>query len=68
MCTHDVTCSLAPVLPPQVYRPIAARGSSMYFLIRDLSALNHMYQTSLSMFLQLFKRALASVSVLSSET
>lgn len=41
-----------------MYRPIAARGSAMYFLIRDLAALNNMYATSLAVFLQLFRRAL----------
>ena len=45
----------------QVYRPVAQRGSSMYFLIRDLAALNHMYQFSLGTFLMLFKRALDQV-------
>lgn len=33
----------------------------MYFLIRDLAALNNMYQTSLAVFLQLFKKALDAV-------
>ncbi|KAJ9505746.1 hypothetical protein QJQ45_029247, partial [Haematococcus lacustris] len=42
----------------EVYRPVAQRGSSMYFLMRDLSALNHMYQFSLGVFLALFRRAL----------
>ena len=40
------------------YRPIAARGSKMFFLTRDLKALNHMYQFSLNSFIVLFKRAL----------
>ncbi|GLI62890.1 cytoplasmic dynein 1b heavy chain [Volvox africanus] len=42
----------------EVYRPIAARGSVMYFLLLDLQALNHMYTFSLSVFLSLFRKAL----------
>lgn len=33
----------------------------MYFLIKDLSAINHMYQFSLASFLTLFKAALGQV-------
>ena len=40
------------------YRPIAAQGSKLYFLMRDLRALNHMYQFSLNSFILLFKKAL----------
>ena len=40
------------------YRPIAAQGSKMFFLTRDLRALNHMYQFSLNSFIGLFKKAL----------
>mmetsp|Transcript_33539 Transcript_33539/g.74227 ORF Transcript_33539/g.74227 Transcript_33539/m.74227 type:complete len:2007 (+) Transcript_33539:3-6023(+) len=42
-----------------VYRPIAQRGSVMYFLIKDLATVNHMYQFSLGVFLTLFRKALA---------
>nr|ADI46936.1 DHC1bm [Volvox carteri f. nagariensis] len=42
----------------EVYRPIAARGSVMYFLLADLQALNRMYTFSLSVFLDLFRKAL----------
>nr|BCL66104.1 cytoplasmic dynein 1b heavy chain [Volvox africanus] len=42
----------------EVYRPIASRGSVMYFLLADLQALNQMYTFSLSMFLGLFRKAL----------
>jgi dynein heavy chain 2 len=28
------------------YAPIAQRGSTMYFLVRDLAAINHMYQVT----------------------
>jgi hypothetical protein len=34
----------------------------MYFLIKDLSTINHMYQFSLASFLVLFKGALSQVS------
>lgn len=44
------------------YRPIAARGSAMYFLIKDLATINHMYQFSLGSFLTLFKKALSQDS------
>jgi hypothetical protein len=41
-----------------VYRPMAQKGSVMFFLIRDLIPINHMYQFSLAMFLNLFRGAL----------
>ncbi|MEW5298927.1 MAG: hypothetical protein WDW36_001997 [Sanguina aurantia] len=46
----------------EVYRPVAARGSMMFFTLRDLAAVNHMYQFSLAVFLSLFKRALSETS------
>lgn len=44
-----------------MYRPIANRGSTMYFLIKDLCTVNHMYQFSLAAFLMLFRKALSQV-------
>lgn len=40
------------------YRPIATRGSVLYFSIVDASAMNPMYQTSLTQFLELFNRGM----------
>lgn len=45
-----------------VYRPLASTGSTIFFLVRSLIALSHMYQFSLGMYLNLFSSTLAELS------
>lgn len=40
------------------YRPIATRGSLIYFVINQLSVVDHMYQYSLGAFHSVFEKAL----------
>eukprot|EP00906_Rhabdomonas_costata_P001229 RCo001932 len=40
------------------YRPFANIGSTIFFLVQDLSSINHMYQFALASFIRLFMKAL----------
>jgi dynein heavy chain len=42
----------------EVYRPVASEGAMLYFLLTQLSAINHMYQYSLDSFVLYFYKAI----------
>uniref|UniRef100_T1IHY1 Cytoplasmic dynein 2 heavy chain 1 n=1 Tax=Strigamia maritima TaxID=126957 RepID=T1IHY1_STRMM len=50
------------------YSSLAEFGSKLYFVIRDVSKLNHMYRFSLASFLSLFQQALQYEQVSQAET
>lgn len=45
-----------------LHRPVAVRGSILYFAIVDMAAINEMYQNSLQYVMKLFNEALQKVS------
>lgn len=47
----------------EVYRPFAIAGSKLFFLVKSLQIINHMYQFSLASFLLLFKESLEAEMV-----
>ena len=51
-----------------VYRPFALSGAKLFFLVKALQNINHMYQFSLASFLILFKQALSTASSSSSSS
>ena len=44
----------------EVYRNFAHAGSKLFFLVKSLQTVNHMYQYSLASFVELFKQTLAA--------
>merc|ERR1711998_559314 len=46
----DVTCA--------AYRPVAKRGSILFFVMSSLSALNNMYELSLALYMVVFLQSL----------
>lgn len=41
------------------YRPFAKNGSKLFFFVKQLSAVNHMYRFSLGTFISLFRQTLS---------
>lgn len=46
----------------EVYRPLAKQGASMFFIIKGLRKMDHMYQYSLAVFFRIFSQALKDPS------
>jgi len=47
----------------EIYRPVAAEGSMLYFLVITLSVISHMYQYSLESFQNFFFKAMEETTV-----
>lgn len=60
--THQLTIAKETELEiehaREEYRPVASRGSLLYFLLNDLARVNYMYQNGLPQFVKLFDHAL----------
>ena len=62
-CFKGILCGLKQEHAREAYRPVATRGSILYFVVADFAGIDPMYQFSLAYFKQVFSAALVAAGL-----